>query len=146
MAEFDIEDHLLPLYHRRRNLRLHTISVAVVVLLENLLPILKSLYIRIPLRTSILTGRAWIHELLQAENPNRIHVSLGVRKHVFLQLISVMRAMGLEDSRHVTLEEQLGIFLHASVTGLTNRHMAERFQRSNHTISRCVTLDQHRPS
>jgi hypothetical protein len=51
-----------------------------------------------------------------------------------------MRQMGLSDSRHVTLEEQLAIFLHACVTGLTVRHLAERFQRSNETIAKYVPI------
>jgi len=40
--------------------------------------------------------------------------------------------------RHVPLEEQLAIFLYASVTGLSIRHLGERFQRSNETISKYV--------
>jgi hypothetical protein len=89
---------------------------------------------QIPFHTSILTGQAWVDKLLMG-HPNRILFSLGMRKDVFLKLVSIMRSQGLEDSRWVTLEEQLAIFLHASVTGLTIRHLAERFQRSNATIS-----------
>ena len=88
-----------------------------------------------PFHTSILTGQAWVDELLLG-HPNRISCSLGVSKETFTKLISVMRQHGLTDSRHVSLEEQLAIFLHATVTGLTMRHLAERFQRSNDTISR----------
>ncbi|KIN96927.1 hypothetical protein M404DRAFT_112517, partial [Pisolithus tinctorius Marx 270] len=40
------------------------------------------------------------------------------------------------DSKNVTLEEQLAIFLYAMVTGLLARHIGERFQRSMDTISR----------
>jgi hypothetical protein len=36
------------------------------------------------------------------------------------------------------LEEQLAIFLYACVTGLSVRHLGERFQRSNDTISKYV--------
>ncbi|KIK24570.1 hypothetical protein PISMIDRAFT_645831 [Pisolithus microcarpus 441] len=43
--------------------------------------------------------------------------------------------MGHCDSKFVTLEEQLSIFLYTCVTGLTSRHVAERFQHSNNTIS-----------
>ncbi|THV04200.1 hypothetical protein K435DRAFT_577361, partial [Dendrothele bispora CBS 962.96] len=43
---------------------------------------------------------------------------------------------GLEDSRGITLEEKVAIFLYASVTGLNIRHTGERFQRSNETISK----------
>jgi hypothetical protein len=88
-----------------------------------------------PFHTSILTGEAWVAELLLG-HPNHILFSLGVSRDTFLELIAVMRQHELTDSRHVSLEEQLAIFLHASVTGLTTQHLAERFQRSNETITR----------
>ncbi|KAJ7081525.1 hypothetical protein C8R44DRAFT_527075, partial [Mycena epipterygia] len=43
---------------------------------------------------------------------------------------------GLTHSKHVTLEEQVAIFLYTCVTGLSIRHVGERFQRSNETISK----------
>ncbi|KAJ7050996.1 hypothetical protein C8F01DRAFT_939060, partial [Mycena amicta] len=43
---------------------------------------------------------------------------------------------GYTGSRHVSLEEKLAIFLYTCVTGLSVRHVGERFQRSNETISR----------
>ncbi|KAH7917968.1 hypothetical protein BV22DRAFT_976376, partial [Leucogyrophana mollusca] len=44
---------------------------------------------------------------------------------------------GYTDSRNgVTLEEQLAIFLYACVTGLSSRHLGERFQRSPDTITK----------
>jgi hypothetical protein len=49
-----------------------------------------------------------------------------------------LRKLGYRDSRHVPLHEQLAIFLYTCVTGLTTRHVGERFQRSSSTISRCV--------
>ena len=92
-----------------------------------------------PLHTSILTGQAWVTELIFG-HPNRIYHSLGVRKEVFLELVLIMREYGVTDSRWVSVEEQLAIYLHASVTGLTVRHLAERFQRSNSTISLYVQV------
>ncbi|KIO00268.1 hypothetical protein M404DRAFT_153038 [Pisolithus tinctorius Marx 270] len=44
--------------------------------------------------------------------------------------------MGHGNSRFVSLEEQLAIFLYTSITGLSIRHVGEHFQRSNDTISR----------
>ncbi|KAJ8579202.1 hypothetical protein M405DRAFT_754802 [Rhizopogon salebrosus TDB-379] len=55
---------------------------------------------------------------------------------VFVELISELRTIGHSDSKFVSLEEQLAIFLYTSVTGLSIRHVGERFQRSNETISR----------
>ena len=43
--------------------------------------------------------------------------------------------MGHTNSQFVLVEEQLAIFLYASVTGLTVQHLGERFQISNDTMS-----------
>jgi hypothetical protein len=93
-----------------------------------------SMFIREPYHTSILTGEGWVMELLSG-HPNRIHCELGVSHDVFVALISELRDMGHGNSKYVSLEEQLSIFLYMCVTGLTIRHVGERFQRSNETIS-----------
>lgn len=89
--------------------------------------------------TSKLTGAAWVDELLDG-HPDR--TELGVRLHVFLMLEQELRiTCGVEDScRGITVKEQLAIFLYMCVTGLSVRHVGERFQRSNETISRYVSL------
>lgn len=87
-----------------------------------------------PYHTSALTGRAWISELLDG-HPNRIKTELGVHKHVFQILIEELKWLGVSNSRHVDLEEKLGIFLYSCTTALSVRHIGERFQRSNETIS-----------
>jgi len=90
---------------------------------------------REPYHTSVLTGEGWVMELLEG-HPKRIRSELGVSRDVFLELIMELRELGHGDSRYVSLEEQLAIFLYMSVTGLTIRHVGERFQRSNETISK----------
>ena len=97
--------------------------------------VLQSIETREPYHTSILTGEGWVMELL-AGHPDRIRCELGVSHEVFAELISALQEMGYRNSKYVSLEEQLAIFLYASVTGLTIRHLGERFQRSNETISR----------
>jgi hypothetical protein len=87
-----------------------------------------------PYHTSALSGQEWVIELIIG-HPERIRCELGVHAHVFEQLINELRALGHADSRYVSLEEQLAIFLYSCVTGLTVRHVGERFQRSNGTIS-----------
>ena len=82
----------------------------------------------------MLTGQMWVLELL-AGHPERIHTQLGVHSHVFYAIIDELCALGYTDSKFVTLEEQLAIFLYCSVTSLTVRHLGERFQRSNDTIT-----------
>lgn len=84
--------------------------------------------------TSILTGKAWVLELL-LRHPEQIYTELGVHHHVFYLLIAELKSMGYGDSQHVTLEEQLAIFLYASVMGLSIWHLSECFQQSIETIS-----------
>ena len=91
-----------------------------------------------PYHTSVLSGEAWVIELLIG-HPERIHCELGMHAHVFAKLISELHTLGYSDSKFVSLEEQLAIFLYASVTGLSIRHIGERFQRSNATISQYVS-------
>jgi hypothetical protein len=88
-----------------------------------------------PYHTSALSGQEWVVELIVG-HPERIRCELGVHAHVFESLVEEFRALGHTDSRYVSLEEQLAIFLYTCVTGLTVRHVGERFQRSNDTISR----------
>lgn len=96
-----------------------------------------SFYNKKEYHTSALTGHAWVLELLTG-HPDRIRCELGVRLHVFNQLITTLRQQSHHDTHKVTLEEQLSIFLYMCVTGLTVRHVAERFQRANDTITRHV--------
>jgi hypothetical protein len=93
-------------------------------------------YWRQPYHTSALLGRAWVQELIEG-HPGRIRNELGMHLHVFLTFIYELRTVcGLADSRHVDLEEKAAIFLYMCVTGLSIRHVGERFQRSNDTISK----------
>jgi len=88
-----------------------------------------------PYHTSRLSGAEWVKELIGG-HPDRIKTELGVRLHVFKNLVTVLRACGLKVSKHLSCEEQVAIFLYASVTALSTRHLGERFQHSNGTISR----------
>jgi phosphate starvation-inducible membrane PsiE len=76
-----------------------------------------------------------VMELLEGHH-NCIQCELGVSCDVFLELIKELRRLGHRNSKYVSLEEQLAIFLYMSITGLTIRHVRERFQRSNETISK----------
>jgi hypothetical protein len=96
-------------------------------------------YDKQPYHTSALSGSTWVNELIHG-HPERIRCELGVHHHVYLVLLNVLREGGIHDSKNVTLEEQLAIFLYACVTGLSVRHLGERFQRSNDTISKYVFL------
>ena len=117
----------------------HTIFAAITLQLSLLLPTLMRLIFRYhmkePYHTSILSGYAWVQELLHG-HPERIRTELGVHKEVFLALVDELQLMGHGDTRNVTLQEQLAIFLYMSVTGLSIRHVGERFQHANGTISK----------
>jgi len=88
-----------------------------------------------PYHTSALKGEEWLMELIIG-HPERIRCELGVHAHIFEKLIEELCGLGHRSSRHVLLEEQLAIFLYTCVTGLTIRHVGERFQRSSDTISK----------
>ena len=113
------------------------ITLLVSIILAAVSSILESVYAQTPepYHTSALSGYSWLMELLTG-HPERIRCELGVHQHVLIALTTELRGFGHTDSRFVSLEEQLAIFLYMSVTGLTVRHAGERFQRSNDTISK----------
>jgi hypothetical protein len=119
--------------HLQRIIRSAALTVSIII--ATTANILQSLYIREPYHTSALSGDAWVLELL-CGHPDRIRTELGVTLEVFNDFIQELRYFGYKSSRYVSLEEQLAIFLYMCVTGLTIRHVGERFQRSNGTISR----------
>lgn len=93
-----------------------------------------------PMRTSILTGQLWLHELLQG-HPIRFHEQMGMSQHVFQMLSQELQLYsGLKNSKHVTADEQLAIFIYLARTGQSSRMLQERFQRSGDTISMYVYL------
>ena len=121
-------------WHRRQRI-IRYAALIVSIIMSATANILQSLYVREPYHTSALSGEAWLLELL-CGHPNRIRTELGVSLEVFGNLVQELRDIGYQNSRNVSLEEQLAIFLYMCVTGLTIRHVGERFQRSNDTISR----------
>ena len=88
-----------------------------------------------PYHTSKLSGAEWVQELMDG-HPERIKTELGMRLHVFKNLVTTLRACGLRTSKYLLCEEQTAIFLYGSVTALSTRHLGERFQHLNDTISR----------
>ena len=120
-----------PLSSQARMNLFHTILATITLQLSLLLPTLMRLMFRYhmkePYHTSILSGYAWVQELLNG-HPECIRTEFGVHKEVFRSLIEELQSMGHGDTRYVTLDEQLAIFLYMSVTGLTVWHVGERFQ------------------
>ena len=115
-------DQMDVLLHRWQSLSpwiQHTALVTIKFQLSLLLPTLMRLihhyYMKEPYHTSILSGYAWLQELLQGYYEH-IHTELGVHKDVFYALVRELQSMGHHDTRYVTLEEQVAIFLYTSVT------------------------------
>lgn len=125
------EEWSVELVGQIKNLVASAIDATAVALMEYAGP----LYDKVPYYTSILSGHAWVKELLSG-HPKRIRCELGVHKRVFWELINNLEELSLGASGHVTLKEQLAIFLYTCVTGLSIQHVGERFQRSNDTISK----------
>jgi hypothetical protein len=92
-----------------------------------------------PRLTSILSGQAWIDELINSPNEIVFYQNLGMHKPVFFELQSVLSDAGiLSDSCWITQTEKLALLLYTLVTGLSNRQLQNRFQRSADTISKSV--------
>lgn len=89
----------------------------------------------IPYHTSALTGEAWVLELITG-HPDRIQCELGVWLHVFNALVSKLHDIRAIDSRELSVEEQLALFLYTCVTRLSTRHVGEQFQRTSDTVSK----------
>ena len=68
--------------------------------------------------TSALTGEMWVLELLNG-HPECIRNELGVHKYVFRNIIKDLCLFSHQDTKVITLEEQLTIFLYTCVTGLS---------------------------
>ncbi|KIK14943.1 hypothetical protein PISMIDRAFT_116079 [Pisolithus microcarpus 441] len=88
-----------------------------------------------PYHTSALSGEAWLVELVLG-HPDHIHCELGVSAHVFKEITLDLQNHGHRSSKHISLGEQLAIFLYTCVTVLPTRHVGEHFRRSNDMVSR----------
>jgi hypothetical protein len=98
-----------------------------------------SRYNKIPQHTSALTGQDWVDELLNGHS-GRFYNQLGMHRHVFHKLLDTLRSLtGFDDTKYVSAEEQLMIFLHFARHAKSNRALMERFQRSGDTISKCAS-------
>jgi hypothetical protein len=121
----------------QRRRRWSVILVAMILQIMNTYQLLfLSSTVRVPYHTSILTGEAWVYELMYG-HPDRIRHNFGVDCDVFNALLHVLHRNRFVMSRNgVSVEEQLGIFLYTCVTGLSSRLVGERFQRSPDTVTR----------
>jgi hypothetical protein len=85
--------------------------------------------------TSALSEADWVDELLIG-HPQRIRNVLGLNRGTFTILRRSLQLLEIDSSRHVSIDEQLSIFLYTVVTGMGCVHVGERFQRSPGTITK----------
>lgn len=94
--------------------------------------------LKVPCRTPILTGRAWIAEMYNGHS-GRFRYEMCMPKHVFIRLCATLvNDFGLhvpEQDHDLHVEESVAIFIHV-LKNLPNRELQERFQHSDETISR----------
>jgi hypothetical protein len=88
-----------------------------------------------PLHNSALTGPQFVQELLDNNNPQCMPDVLGVSKSMFQKLLAMLGTHSpMSDTRYLSMEEQLAIFLYFGHTNNTVCVTANRFQRSYDTI------------
>ena len=80
-----------------------------------------------PRRTSEQTGHAWVHEILQGHSI-RCYEMFRMEKHVFQMFCIELVEHGLKPTRHMGIEEMVGMFLNMLGHGIGNRMIQERFQ------------------
>lgn len=105
-------------------------SACLTYFIPRFISLISPFYIKEPYHDS-----AFVQELLHGHR-DRIKDILGVRLHVFVGLLEELTSLGYTHSRHVSLEEQLAIFLWMCHTGNCLRQVADRFQHSLETTSK----------
>lgn len=80
-------------------------------LIPTIIQYIRQYYNKQPYHISTLHGHDWIQDLLNG-HLECIHSELGVHKHVSVALIAELQAIDQKDSKFVTLEKQLAIFLY----------------------------------
>ncbi|KAL5580016.1 hypothetical protein UlMin_012458 [Ulmus minor] len=90
---------------------------------------------RMPMHTSIRTGHQYMMELIN-DHPDRLFNKIRMYRPCFEMLIQVLRQQtALQNSRFLTLEEQVMIFIYVISQKATNRMAMEDWQHSGSTIS-----------
>ncbi|XP_075634759.1 uncharacterized protein LOC142607218 [Castanea sativa] len=89
-----------------------------------------------PCRDSEQTGYMWLMDCLTG-NETKCYEMFRMKPHVFLQLCNILQhTYGLQHTRHIRLEESVGICLMILGQGACYRMVQERFQHSGETIHR----------
>ncbi|CAH9110733.1 unnamed protein product [Cuscuta epithymum] len=88
-----------------------------------------------PQRVSKLKGHEWVVEVLNG-HPNTCYDLFRMDKHVFRSLCEELKRTATKDSKYLSVQEQLAIFLLIISHNGRQRYAADRFQHSTDTISK----------
>ncbi|CAI9287724.1 unnamed protein product [Lactuca saligna] len=92
--------------------------------------------VRMPCHTSDRTGNMFINEVLNG-HPRRCYEMFRLHVPVFRQLCADLATnYGLQQTRNISIEESVGIFLMTLAHGCSNRFVQEFFNHSGETIHR----------
>jgi hypothetical protein len=92
--------------------------------------------LRIP-SNRLYTGQEYVDDLLNCGSNIRIRNQLCMQLETFNQLRNwLYNNSKLKDSRYISIEEKLLIFIYIAKSGSSNRAAQERFNRSPDTISK----------
>lgn len=117
---------------RRRKLSIAVANLAGLAVAQFANP----LFNKMPMHTSILSGEGRMQELL-AGHPVPFYNEFGMSVHVFHHLLRELHQFTpFNHSKHLSMTEQLGIFLWMCRKGASVRDTMYHFQRSPDTISK----------
>ncbi|XVF02620.1 hypothetical protein REPUB_Repub04eG0190700 [Reevesia pubescens] len=90
---------------------------------------------KMPCRTSILSGKAYVMEILYG-NPTVCYEMLRMRKHVFLNFCDRLKVDHLlNDEKMISVEEAVAMFLFIIDQNEPQRVVVDRFQHSTEIVS-----------
>jgi hypothetical protein len=84
------------------------------------------------------SGQNRLDEMLRVNNPVRVRNALRMSKMVFVALVELLVRFGLTGGTKYTPELRVAIFLEFVGTGNSVRQLAESFQVSKDTVTRCA--------
>ena len=94
-----------------------------------------------PYNTSKLSGQDYLDEILESRNPHVFREQLGLNRHVFSRLVQALKTTGrIRQTKAMTPQEQVAIFIYMVVTNTSTRKVGYRFQRSTETVSRSIHM------
>ena len=95
---------------------------------------------KVPMHTNLQTGYEWVWYILNGNKQKCCNV-FRLSSHVFRELNNTLRIQyGYEGTKRVCLEESVAMTLVILGSGICNRMVQDRFQRSSETVSLHVEM------